>query len=120
MKENFKKRADSAMASAMFAAASRGIMPVYAEESKNNPMNVPTVEITSGTDPTTMIGKALGLVLVFAEYIGAFLFIYGAFMLFLAMKNDEPESKSRAIMTMVAGAALYGLKTILSGVITVK
>lgn len=34
-------------------------------------------------------------------------------MLGLALKNDEPESKQKAIMVIVSGVVLFGLLTIL-------
>lgn len=85
--------------------------PVYATNSGNK--TIESVSVSSDADADKLIGSALGLVLMFAQWIGGFLIVYGAFMLFLAMKNEEPESKSKAIMTMGCGIGLFALKTIL-------
>lgn len=106
-----KEKKDRIMAVAMTTAAAASTMPVYAD------LNVPTVDIgTVGNDPEVLVGKALGLVFVFSKWIGAFLMIWGAFMLFNSMKNDEAESKSRAIMTLAAGAGLIALEGIMGAV----
>lgn len=84
--------------------------PIYAA---NGEKTIESVTVSNDADADALIGSALGLVLMFAQWIGGFLIVYGAFMLFLAMKNEEPESKSKAIMTMGCGIGLFALKTIL-------
>lgn len=113
------KAKDKIVGTAMMTAAAYSTSPVFAADpgTTSGSMNVPTVNIDSvGSDPTALVGKALGLVFVFSKWIGAFLMIWGAFMLFNAMKNDEAESKSRAIMTLAAGAGLVALQTIMAAV----
>lgn len=79
------------------------------------------VTINEGVTIDTVLSSVLGIMFAMAKYIGIALFAWGIIMLFLAIKNDEPESKSKAIMTAVAGAALFSITGILSaaGIISV-
>ena len=79
------------------------------------------VTINDGMNIDSVFSSILGIMFAMARYIGIALFAWGTVMFFIAMKNDEPESKSKAIMTLVAGAALFSITWILSaaGIITV-
>lgn len=107
LKSKFKAKKEQAMASAAMLTASLGMLPV-------NALKISAVSLkNNASDPDVIIGNAMGLIMLFAQWIGGFLILWGAFMLFLAMKNEEPESKSRAIMTMGCGIGLFGLRAIL-------
>lgn len=79
------------------------------------------VTINEGVTIDTVLSSVLGIMFAMATYIGIALFAWGIIMLFLAIKNEDPESKSKAIMTAVAGAALFSITGILSaaGIISV-
>lgn len=108
--QNVSDRAIYALAGSL---AAMNVLPASAVRA----IEIESVTIQDGAaeDPDKLIGSALGLVMMFAQWIGGFLIVYGAFMLFLAMKNEEPESKSKAIMTMGCGIGLFCLKPILVG-----
>lgn len=59
----------------------------------------------------SIIDKLLTLVV----YVGVILAVWGIVQFFLALKNEDSDSKSRAGMTIVAGVALITIKTIISG-----
>lgn len=50
------------------------------------------------------------------KYIGFILTLWGVGQLVLAFKNEDADSKSRAIMCIVAGVLLFGLKAFLKTV----
>ena len=66
----------------------------YADELNDVMKNVETIVKT--------MFKAIGFVLV----------LWGAGQLILAFKNEDSDSKSRAIMSIVAGVALYGFASV--------
>ena len=83
-------------------------MPVYAADTG--------AQVGWGTNTgnaDTMIQSAAGLMLKAASYVGFLLMIWGLIQLILAFKNEDADSKSRAIMTAVTGALLFGLRSIL-------
>lgn len=64
-------------------------------------------------DTTTgVMNKIKDLVYKIFKYIGFILVIWGVGQLILAFKNEDSDSKSRAIMSIVAGAALFGFETL--------
>lgn len=60
---------------------------------------------------TDVMNKIKDLVYKIFKYIGFILVIWGVGQLILAFKNEDSDSKSRAIMSIVAGAALFGFST---------
>lgn len=60
---------------------------------------------------TSVMNKIKDLVYKIFKYIGFILVIWGVGQLILAFKNEDSDSKSRAIMSIVAGAALFGFST---------
>ena len=60
---------------------------------------------------TGVMNKIKDLVYKIFKYIGFILVIWGVGQLILAFKNEDSDSKSRAIMSIVAGAALFGFST---------
>lgn len=91
------------------------LMPVHAETIEIDTINV--VDADAGVT----IGKVVGIMMKMGYYIGIGFFIWGLIMFGLAIKNDEPESKQKALMCIISGIFLVGLKAILTaaGIITV-
>ena len=88
-------------------ASSFGFGVVYADESIN------AATVISGQDSTTIVGQILGIILKVATFIGSALLIWGLVMFGLAIKNDEPESKQKSLMTAFSGVILISLRAIL-------
>lgn len=66
---------------------------------------------TTADTTTGIMHKIKNLVYKIFKYIGFILVIWGVGQLILAFKNEDSDSKSRAIMSIVAGAALFGFST---------
>lgn len=62
----------------------------------------------------SVIKNAVAQILTLVGYIGIILAVWGAVQFFLALKNEDSDSKSRAGMTIVCGAALIGIKPIVN------
>ena len=84
-------------------------MPVHADGATIEPVQIGA----SAENPDTIIGSVLGIILFATRYIGAALIIWGLVMFGLSIKNDEPESKQKALMTTFAGVVVFSLKWIL-------
>ena len=67
--------------------------------------------------PEQVLSKVLGLVCQIFLYIGILLLAWSVGMLVLAFKNEDADSKSRAMMMMVVAAALIGFKTFLTAIL---
>lgn len=65
-------------------------------------------------DPSlsSVMGNVQKIVYALFKSIGFVLTIWGIGQLVLAFKNEDSDSKSRAIMSIVAGIALYAFPTI--------
>lgn len=74
-----------------------GITPVYAGE----------------VDPDAMVGNLVGIVCSIFRYIGILLLVWGVGQLVLAFKNEDADSKSRAMMLIVASIILIALKSLI-------
>lgn len=76
---------------------------------------IPTVsaELTAGD----AIQKVVNIVLDIFRYIGIILTLWGVGSLVMAFKNEDADSKSRAIMSLVVGISLITLKTLFGGLI---
>lgn len=68
-------------------------------------------------DTKSIIGRVVGLITSIAMYIGIVLLAWGIVQLVLAFKNEDADSKSRAIMLIVVSVALIGLKPILTAIL---
>lgn len=78
--------------------------------------NLSSVNVQSNVDAESVFNKVLSLIFLFARYVGAGFAIYGLFTLSMAMKNDEPESKQKAILQIAAGILVFSLKSLAQGV----
>lgn len=66
----------------------------------------------------SIIGKVLGIVLQIFLYIGVVLLVWSIGMLILAFKNEDADSKTRAIMLLIVSIVLIGLKPLVTGVLS--
>ena len=64
-----------------------------------------------------IVTQLLGVILQVFFYIGILLLAWGVGMLVLAFKNEDADSKSRAMMLLVVAIALIGLKPLLQAVL---
>lgn len=65
-------------------------------------------------DPEKLMGKIGEKVYDVFRYIGFILTLWGIGQLILAFKNEDADSKSRAIMCIASGVILFGLQTFVS------
>ena len=77
-------------------------------------MEVESVTINEGLEASDAYGKILGIIMGVATWVGGAILIWGLVMFGLAIKNDEPESKQKALMCTFGGLVLVCLKTILT------
>ena len=63
-------------------------------------------------DLNTVMSNIKNIVETLFKSIGFVLVLWGAGQLVLAFKNEDSDSKSRAIMSIVAGVALYGFASL--------
>ena len=91
-----------------------GLMPVaYAEES-SNPFEV---SVTDNTAADNVVRAIVGVVASIFRYIGIILLAWGIGMLVLAFKNEDADSKTKAIMLIIVSIVLIALKTFLNTVL---
>ena len=100
---NKAEKLENAMAPMLVAGAALGIVPtVYAEE-----------------DPAKKaILAVIDVVYKIFTYIGIILALWGVGSLVMAFKNEDADSKSRAIMCLIVGISLVSLKYLFGGIIT--
>lgn len=102
MFNNFKNRVMVAMASASAAM----VMPVSAY----------AVTIKDNLDPEKVVGNILNYLLMAAQLVGGGVLIYAFISFALSIAQENPDQRSRAIMFIVAGAMLVGIKPILKAI----
>lgn len=77
--------------------------------------SMPTMVFADGLDMSELISKIVDLVSKIFMYIGVLLAAWSVGMLVLAFKNEDADSKSRAMMMLVVSAALIGIKPLIDG-----
>ena len=83
-------------------------LPVYADTT------VEAVQLNrNNVDADTMVGQVLGIIMLVAQFAGGAMLLWGLVMFGLAIKNDEPESKQKALLCCIAGIVLLSLRAIL-------
>ena len=107
-----KKVSDKVTAAALSGVLMMEMAPVYATRTASE--DIPSITINTDAGTTEIFSRLLGMVIWIARFIGAFLLLWGIVMFALALKNDEPESKTKAIMAFASGAVLLGLQAILT------
>ncbi len=118
VKENLIKVRNKAICAGMTGLAMVGMLPTYAESEGNVTVNAANVNVEAS--PDQIISNVIGIILLVARYIGMAMLVWGLVMFALAVKNDEPESKQKALMTTFAGVILIALRSILSGAGIIK
>lgn len=83
------------------------------------PVNAGTIEQTGiGNDikADEVIERFITQILDIFKYVGVIMAIWGAVQLIQAFRNEDADSKSRAIMVLVSAIFLMGIKSVLQGV----
>ena len=80
------------------------------------PMVLATSRPTSGSgttvDPKSVVSDLVEIVFDIFFYIGVLLLAWSIGMLVLAFKNEDADSKSRAMMLLVVSCVLMGIRTL--------
>lgn len=71
---------------------------------------IPDIHAENAAD--VAIQKIVNVVFKIFSYIGIILALWGAGSLILAFKNEDADSKTRAIMTLVVGISLVSLRAL--------
>ena len=70
--------------------------------------------LATPVDPKTLVGNVLSVIVDIFFYIGILLLCWAVGMLLLAFKNEDADTKSRAMMLLVVSAALIGIRSFLN------
>lgn len=81
---------------------------------------VERLTVGSSSDATESISYLLGALIAATEAIGYVVLIWSFVQWAMALKNDNPESKTKALTGIVTGAILIAFKTILQGASIIK
>lgn len=73
--------------------------------------------LATAATPAKGVGLLIGYVLKIFQYIGALLLVWAIAQLILAFKNEDADSKSRAMMMLMVGVILCVLKPVVQGVL---
>ena len=76
-----------------------------------------TTPIAMAATAEEIIGKLLGVIFKIAGYIGVLLLIWGIIMLVLAIRNEDADSKSRAVLFIVVAIVLITLGSLFKPVL---
>lgn len=68
----------------------------------------------AAADAGTIVTNAVGQILELVSYVGVILAVWGLVQFFLAVKNEDSDSKARAGMTIVCGAGLVGIRVFIN------
>lgn len=63
-----------------------------------------------------LMGTILGYVCKIAMYVGILLLAWGLIQLFMAFKNEDADSKQRAIMVIIASICLISVQPIVTAI----
>ena len=75
---------------------------------------IPTFAGPTAVNPDEMVGNLIGIVCSIFTYIGILLLVWGIGQLVLAFKNEDADSKSRAMMLLIASVVLMSVRTIIT------
>ncbi len=78
---------------------------------------MPTAYASGSTTGNAVVNAVLDVVFDMAFYIGIILLAWSVVMLILALKNEDADSKSRAIMLVAVSIALVGVGTLLKPIL---
>ena len=80
------------------------------------PMTAYGVTIEDNLDAEKVVGKILDYLLTAGQLVGGGVMIYAIISFALSIAQENPDQRSRAIMFVVAGAMLVGIKPILDAI----
>lgn len=103
-----KKNTLALVASAAAILPSTAVMETFA------------TKINTNVDEDGLMGGVLDIIFKIFRYIGILLLVWSIGMLVLAFKNEDADSKSRAMMMMVVSVVLVGIEAVvrLTGLIS--
>lgn len=78
---------------------------------------IPTALAATTVDADSIISKVIDIITDMALWIGIILLVWSIVMLILALKNEDADSKSRAIMLIAVSVALIGLGGLLDPIL---
>ncbi len=73
---------------------------------------------TTSTTGNAVVNAILDVIETMAFYIGIILLVWSVVMLVLALKNEDADSKSRAIMLIAVSIALIGIGAFLTPILS--
>lgn len=80
--------------------------------------SVTYLNASAAVSASNLMGTIIGYVTQIALYIGIVLLAWGLIQLFMAFKNEDADSKQRAIMVIVAAICLIAIGPIIDGVLS--
>lgn len=80
------------------------------------PTSAMAVTIKNNLDAVDVVGKILDYLLTAGQLVGGGVLIYAFISFGLSIAQENPDQRSRAIMFVVAGAMLVGIKPILKAI----
>lgn len=80
------------------------------------PVSAMAVNIKDNLDAEVVVGKILDYLLTAGQLVGGGVLIYAFISFGLSIAQENPDQRSRAIMFIVAGAMLVGIKPILKAI----
>lgn len=80
------------------------------------PMSAYGVTIKDNLDAENVVGNILDWLLLAGQLVGGGVLIYAIISFALSIAQENPDQRSRAIMFVVAGAMLVGIKPILKAI----
>lgn len=80
------------------------------------PVSASAVTIKDNLEAETVVGNILDYLLTAAQLVGGGVLIYAFISFALSIAQENPDQRSRAIMFIVAGAMLVGIKPILKAI----
>lgn len=78
---------------------------------------VPTAFAATSDTGNAVVNAVLDVIETMAFYIGIILLVWSVVMLVLALKNEDADSKSRAIMLIAVSIALIGIGAFLNPIL---
>lgn len=105
MKAVFSKLKDKVMPGIMAASVALAV-----------PTSAMAVTIKDNLDAEQVVGNILDYLLMAGQLVGGGVLIYAFISFGLSIAQENPDQRSRAIMFIVAGAMLVGIKPILKAI----
>lgn len=106
------------MKSTLISKIKEKIMPgiVAASAAIAVPTSAMAVTIKDNLDAEKVVGNILDYLLTAGQLVGGGVLIYAFISFGLSIAQENPDQRSRAIMFVVAGAMLVGIKPILKAI----